>query len=690
MLSQRSGQVAPRGPLELANGSFDRSDSYEREILSWREAADTEAHRFAEMCPETGRIQTYMQFVQGDHWNTLGTERPPYRSRIAINKVGTARLNHIASSTDTKPDIDIDCEVPQYEGVAKMIDDVLRHEWVANKMDLSLATAIDIDSMAGTAFWKIGAAAPGMMKVMPCGPDTVLPIQPGFTIQDSTAVKYRTYKSLTDVLLKYPTRAKELAGQARSYDFTTSSKYARPPHLDDITWNRLAPGMQKLLGQRVTIAEPLTGHGFFKSVEWQEYWIEDPSINESNNVVTVRDPGTPKDKHNWWYEVQPGQRLYPRKRLVIFAGNSLIYDGPAPYWHGLYPFACLRTNPVFWSFWGLSRYRDLLPVNSAINEVVAGVMDMLKRAINPVMMAKANTVDEESFRKFFYDMPGARMYVRNSTANLATDVRWMETPELPPWILPFLSQVLGVEFDKLAGDLDVMKLGGKEQVPGGDTLEQMRDAQQAPEAVSLPVHRVVPDGRRGPGGGEHHSVLRTEAPDRHSWSKRGIEGTVHRGNRNTVPLRQERRHAVRYAVRLLAQLPAGRETGVNARRSAGPDEGDGDYPVRAGGYLHRETPRDSGDQGSGGGGAVLRHDASRSGAGRRRPQSAPHQGTKERSAGISEINRLRGSDKCASSVSDGRQLWVTWSRTARVFRLAATSLWLLRIAAGRWRVTRRA
>lgn len=484
MLSQRSGQVAPRGPLELANGSFDRSDSYEREILSWREAADTEAHRFAEMCPETGRIQTYMQFVQGDHWNTLGTKRPPYRSRIAINKVGTARLNHIASSTDTKPDIDIDCEVPQYEGVAKMIDDVLRHEWVANKMDLSLATAIDIDSMAGTAFWKIGAAAPGMMKVMPCGPDTVLPIQPGFTIQDSTAVKYRTYKSLTDVLLKYPTRAKELAGQARSYDFTTSSKYARPPHLDDITWNRLAPGMQKLLGQRVTIAEPLTGHGFFKSVEWQEYWIEDPSINESNNVVTVRDPGTPKDKHNWWYEVQPGQRLYPRKRLVIFAGNSLIYDGPAPYWHGLYPFACLRTNPVFWSFWGLSRYRDLLPVNSAINEVVAGVMDMLKRAINPVMMAKANTVDEESFRKFFYDMPGARMYVRNSTANLATDVRWMETPELPPWILPFLSQVLGVEFDKLAGDLDVMKLGGKEQVPGGDTLEQMRDAQQAPKRLA--------------------------------------------------------------------------------------------------------------------------------------------------------------------------------------------------------------
>lgn len=476
--------VAPRGPLELANGSFDRSDSYERDLLSWREAADTEAHRFAEMCPESGRIHTYMQFVQGDHWSAIGSRRPPYRSRIAINKVGTARLNHIASATDTKPDIDISCEVPQYEEVAKMIDSVLRYEWVANKMDLALATAIDIDAMAGTAFWKIGAAAPGMMKVIPCGPDTVLPIQPGFTIQDSTAVKYRTYKSLTDVILKYPTRAKELAGQARSYDFTTSSKYARPPHLDDITWNRLAPGMQKLLGQRVTISEPLTGHGFFKSVEWQEYWIEDPSINESQNVVTVRDPGTHKDKHNWWYEVKPGQRLYPRKRLVIFAGNSLIYDGPAPYWHGLYPFACLRTNPAFWSFWGLSRYRDLLPINSAINEVVAGVMDMLKRAINPVMMAKANTVDEESFRKFFYDMPGARMYVRNSTANLATDVRWMETPALPPWILPFLSQVLGIEFDKLAGDLDVMKLGGKEQVPGGDTLEQMRDAQQAPKRLA--------------------------------------------------------------------------------------------------------------------------------------------------------------------------------------------------------------
>jgi len=47
----------------------------------------------------------------------------------------------------------------------------------------------------------------------------------------------------------------------------------------------------------------------------------------------------------------------------------------------MYPFAMLRLNPVIWSFWGMSKYASLIPLNKAINEIGAGTMDMIKRAL---------------------------------------------------------------------------------------------------------------------------------------------------------------------------------------------------------------------------------------------------------------------------------------------------------------------
>jgi hypothetical protein len=467
----------PQGPLYSPDDGqpITGAGGYEQKMRHWEAASYEEAVRTRELSPESGRFETYRNYITGHHWS--GSEkRARYKSKFYVNKVGKARVDNLALLTDSRPDMEVSSSIEEYEPQGDIIDGVLRAEWTRNDWDLELVGATDIAKTVGTGFWKIGGASPGMMSLNSLGPDCVMPIQPGKHIQQSTGVLYRTWKSLHEVMARFPYRSADLEREAASWTPTSGSMYHRPDMMDPMTWQAMAPQMKRMLGKRVTVDE-VAANGFFKTIEWREYWIDDPSINQSPNTILMRDPYIPLDQHNWWYRVKKGERLYPRKRLIIFAGRRLIYDGPAPFWHGLYPFACLRLNPVWWSFWGLSSYRDLIPVNAAINEVVAGVLDMVKKALNPTTIAK-NTIPYNTFRDFFPDMPGAKLYLTHMNANPATDVHFADPPQIPNYVMEMLAQFLGPEFDKLAGIVDIANLAKKGQIPGGDTIEQMRDSLQ--------------------------------------------------------------------------------------------------------------------------------------------------------------------------------------------------------------------
>jgi hypothetical protein len=477
-------QNLPRGPiLTEANPTPDYTDNYQRSMLQWRNVAYSEAVRFKNMAPETpARIRTTIRYLEGDQWDQFGP-RAKYKSKAYINKVGGARISNLALLTDTRPEIEVKSpeNAPGLDQIAKRVDGIIRHEWETNDFDLNLMEVADIAGVTGTGFWKIGAGSPGMMSITACGSDMVMPIQPGKHIQTSTGVLFRTWKPLGSVLLKCGKNKEKQAKIERQgknlLSVGDSASFIKPDSLDLSTWNGLAPQLQAMLGRRAdSVLGADGGGGQFLSVEWQEYYIDDTSLNESSERVLMKGTDLAIDEHNWWYWVEPGQRLYPRKRLIVFAGDVLFYDGPSPYWHGLFPFPSLSLNPVFWSFYGLSKYRDLIPINQSMNEIVAGTMDSVKRALNQTVVAKG-TIPRASWDQFFPDMPGAKLYLNNPMANPAADVQFIPPPMLPQYV-PMTLQFLGPEFDKLAGQLDVTAMGGKAQVPGGDTLEQMRDSLQ--------------------------------------------------------------------------------------------------------------------------------------------------------------------------------------------------------------------
>ena len=53
-------------------------------------------------------------------------------------------------------------------------------------------------------------------------------------------------------------------------------------------------------------------------------------------------------------------------------------------------------------------------------------------------------------------------------------LKYMDPPNIPQWVLLY-HQFLSSEFDRLSGAVDVTNLAKKKQIPGGDTIEQMKE-----------------------------------------------------------------------------------------------------------------------------------------------------------------------------------------------------------------------
>jgi hypothetical protein len=470
--------ILQRGPIFRTDSNnerpyyrdgYDGAQGYQFELRRWRESAREEAFSTARLSPEVNAVQKYAQALTGNFG-----KRKKYRSPFFDNRLNNSRQSDLALLTDTNPTIAVTSAVEAYKQQAEMAQMSIQGEWQRCNMDLDLVRCMDITKLNGTGFWKIGAALPGILQVVPCGPESVMPIQPGFDIQESTAVLYRTWKSLSYFRNKFPYAAAGLEKESTFLDQAnvgSETRFNRPSDIPEFTWNGLSPQMKRAVGVQ-SGASDMASFSMFQNLELQEYYVDDPSVNESREMVLMRHPYLSLKAHNYWYWVKPGQRLYPRKRLIVFGGRKPVYDGPAPFWHGLYPFACMRLNPVPWSFWGMSKYRDLLPLNDAMNEIGAGIMDMIKRALNPVAVTKAGAIPTASWKEFYQDAPGSKLQMMPN-ANIG-DFRYMDPPNIPSWVIQF-HQYLSTEFDRLAGSIDVNGLGKKKQVPGGDTIEQMRE-----------------------------------------------------------------------------------------------------------------------------------------------------------------------------------------------------------------------
>lgn len=468
----------PRAPVHNPrSGILDVDSSYKNKLLSVRESLYEQAINEARGNREYAAINNYIDAIEGASWNR---DRPKYRSNFVDNMIAKARVDSLAMLSDIRPTIDVATQVETYDKIAKIIGLGIHDQWERYDMDLSLLRVVD-HALFGVGFWKLGASISNTgegkfakLTAIPNGMDTVMPIQCGETIQDSSAVLYRTFKPVHYFKNRWGKKADGLEReQASSMLGMQSETYNRPARIPEYTWNAMSPAMRRHLGLRPT-REPYSDASVFPVVELQEYWIEDWSVNEYGQDITIKDPYLELNEHNYWYVVKPGERMFPRKRLIIFAADRIMYDGPSPYWHGMFPFAKLCLNPIVWGPNGLSKYRTLLPLNKALNEIGAGVLDTVRRAVNQVVITKRGAVPDADWQQFLPSRPGGKLMV-NPGADPGS-VRYVDPPQLPGYVAQEIQYLL-TQFDRHAGMLDPGALAKKKQAPAADAIEQMKSLQ---------------------------------------------------------------------------------------------------------------------------------------------------------------------------------------------------------------------
>ena len=240
----------------------------------------------------------------------------------------------------------------------------------------------------------------------------------------------------------------------------------RPGNMGQMSFEQLSPQAQRWVGQSKEFGDSAIAQAWYR-----EYWIKDYSINVSSNIIKMGTSGT-----NWYYEVKPNQPIYPRGRLIITGGSeyAVMYDGPNYFWHGRMPFVPIRLKPVPRQFHGISALRTQIPLQDIVNTILAGVLDMIKKAVNPPLLFPDNAFSDAIKNSLDPNMPNAKIGYNPMSIAVPT---YQSPPDLPSYVQN-TAQYAQNEMDDDSGLIDLAGLGRKKVTPAGDTLQGLKEGQQ--------------------------------------------------------------------------------------------------------------------------------------------------------------------------------------------------------------------
>jgi hypothetical protein len=431
----------------------------------WLEAAYEEANYEQSQNEEVKKIDKYIEYIMGKQWPS---RRPSYRSSPINNRIWRLLWELVAIMTDIRPIFEIKPTKQSYQQQSEMLNKVTRSWWLTSDSDMALANII-LYAILTTGYGKLTwnhelRNGQGDLELQPLGPLDVLPLKPRHTLQSAQAVIYKSVMPLGWFRQKFGAKGTLVQADPGFSRYATAP--GRPTHIPSMIFDALSPQMQRKIGNPERIQDSA-----YPTALYREFWIRDWTFNESNAPVMMGRP-----KANWSYTVPPGKRLYPRGRLISMGGRHILYDGPNPYWHGQFPFDVLRMNVVPWSFMGASDLGPLIPLQDIINNILAGVLDMVKKAVNPGFFGPKNAFPESTWDTIDWSMPGMKVGYNAMTTS---------KPEFaPPVNLPsFVMQtqmMAAKEMDQSSGIAAITEMLKKKQVPSGETLDKVKDAQQTP------------------------------------------------------------------------------------------------------------------------------------------------------------------------------------------------------------------
>lgn len=437
-------------------------------VLSWIKECVAEGEGLMQADPVWNEMDRNMDYISGKQKaQAITQDRPPYVSHCVLNETRRTHRRHVSALTDIKPVYAFRTPNPNFQTQSLLLNNTTTVWWINTFADLALADAASYATVGGSGDLVLEYdpfyGPMGDMVLYPRDCRDTIPIRPSRdgSIQSWFGVILREAHSYNVLAAMYPNKINLLRQSASPWGAGVMTKFKG-------VFNRILGGgaSSTLSG----LAKTYTGNQRLSGNEVILYkvFINDPSINTTSQPVTMGTPGT-----SWAYTVKPGDRLYPRKRLIVTTEAGILYDGPSPYWHGMFPVSRLKLCHVPWSYFGLPLVDAQIPIQDAINDILNAMLDKVRQRNRPPMAGNSR-VSEPMLRGFDPLNPRARM---RTNEQMGTGLQVVEIPDLPEYTFQ-LFQALRTAAHDITGDstLDALQAAAANQSFDPESIEAWMNA----------------------------------------------------------------------------------------------------------------------------------------------------------------------------------------------------------------------
>ncbi len=363
--------------------------SVEYAIIEWCEDRLRQGQRFVESSIGYDKIAKALDAVfQAEKESGASyVPTPKPLSRTRVNLVGDIAEELTAQLTDTRVFWNYSTNNPKYEQQARLSNKDAEAWYTSRLIDLRLADVIRYYTVAGTGFAHLYYSRQiNDMMLAAEDPRHVFPIEPisYHTVQDALGVIIRRARTPNWVKAEFRKEVKADIGSPGIFGwFTRVLGGGKTRHSGPLSKSR---------GDDEAI--PATPTVFVNTM-----YLTDGRVNKSGKDIYMGEWSDGRPQNQWSYKVAPGLPLYPFKRMIVWGGGALLYDGPSPYWHAQFPIMKLTLNPWPNCWLGKSPLADVIPLNESENALLRVVDDHASQLAQPGATADRN-VSKAEFDKF--------------------------------------------------------------------------------------------------------------------------------------------------------------------------------------------------------------------------------------------------------------------------------------------------
>ena len=429
-------------------------------VLNWIKEAVLEGEGLMRQDPLFDGMDRNMEYVLGRQAILASTQdNPDYLSKIVLNETHRSIRRHVSSLTDIKPVFAYRTPNPNFNQHSLLLNQLVTVWWINTFSDLSLADAVKYAAVAGAGDlvceYDPYYGPNGDVRLMARDPRDTIPIRPSRdgSIQNWFGCILREAHSPNVLRAMYPNLAGLMqgdnpwgAGIFTKFKASMTRIMGSGDHSTLDGLNKTRTG--KLVGDEIAL---------------YRCYLNDAAVNSTDHPILMGRAGT-----SWSYMVNPGDRLYPRKRLIVCTERAVLYDGPNTYWHGMFPVSRLMLDRWPWSFFGLPLVNAMKPLQDAINTLASVLVQSVKVAAAPPAIGNSR-VPRGMLAGWDRRKPNAKIHTNEQ---VGTGIQDVKPPDLPSYSFELLG-FLRNAFHEQAGDsnLDALQAAVVRQIPDQDGIE---------------------------------------------------------------------------------------------------------------------------------------------------------------------------------------------------------------------------